>query len=455
MNAYFYSLDQTTLNHTINMNSFSEDPQGISGIDFHTQEARTCKISFFDDDWSNANLRNITFADCIDGTDILKMAIIVSDETYYLQRADVKYDKKTLTFTLRGIDLLGVLLILGNNPKTFSSESIAGTTLLTTTIDEILDADSDIQYNTAYSVDDFYMDVVDFQISFNHNDKFTGEPQNIQGYYGLYEADIKWRFIGYVPGNSYPVIYMIEFHTSDYDQVEENMGLEYSFIKLSLVEEVYVEEVTYYHYSGLQDKNYVDQLYDNLISNYGSIGFPDTSDTNYSYANAEYNITDSKIYFTGSASFNNVILKEGEEDSGEVELNQNSVLKSLLLLKNLYIYAKGNTIYIGNKIDFGETSDEIIADNDVVEYKESHIVFKNLDFDSLMSIFENGTTFGRFLNHYYSELIGSLNMKITAIIVNNYTLNLLTGATIYGNNFSIVKTHLDNDEIFYSIEGWN
>ncbi len=122
MNAEFYSLDQTTLNHTVNMNRFSEDPQRISSIDFYTQEARTCQIVFYADDWSKANLRNVSSSNCIDNTNILKMTIKISNRVYYLQKSDIKYNKKNLTFTLRGIDLLGVLLILGNENKVFHSE---------------------------------------------------------------------------------------------------------------------------------------------------------------------------------------------------------------------------------------------------------------------------------------------------------------------------------------------
>ncbi len=126
----------------------------------------------------------------------------------------------------------------------------------------------------------------------------------------------------------------------------------------------------------------------------------------------------------------------------------------MLLLNNLYLYANGNTLVIGNKTSFGGVADETITNHDIIDYKEGHIVFRNIDFESTMSIFDNGNNLARFLNHYYTTLMTVLNTKIITRIENNYTLGLLDVIELYGYNFTIVKIHLDNDDFIYSIEGW-
>ena len=96
MNAEFYSLDQTTLKHTVDLNSYKPTGKEISGIDFFSSESRTCSLNFFEDGWANSNLRNLTVNDCIEGTNILKIVVIISSDVYYIKRESINYNKKTL-----------------------------------------------------------------------------------------------------------------------------------------------------------------------------------------------------------------------------------------------------------------------------------------------------------------------------------------------------------------------
>ena len=455
MNVEFYSLDQTTAENIVDLLHYDKDPSGISGVDFYSAEAKLCNIEFYETEWTLLNLLGISADDCIEETDILKKTMIISSKAWYIKKENISYNKKTQKFNITGIDLFGLLLAIGNAKKVFPAEETTGALeLLETTINEILDIDPDIQFSIDSSAATQSVSTTDFQISFTHNDKFTGEPENTQGYYEIYEADIKWRYVGQPAGEEYPIVVMIEFHTSNYDQVEENMDFTYSFIKLRLIDEVLIQELNYTHVDGFQDKAYVDTIYNGLVGSYSGIGFPTTSDLIYSNTEGDYIITDSKLYFTGDVYFNNIKINEEEEDSGEAELDQNSVLESLLLLNNLYLYADGNILFIGNKTNFGGIADETIADADIVDYEEGHVIFRDLDFNSTMNIFENGVTFGRFLAYYYKTTIALINKKITARIVNNYTINLLDIKEFYLYSFSIIRVYLDNNEEFYEIEGW-
>jgi len=460
MNLDFYDLGQVGILHSVDILTMKEDGEKISGVTFFKTEARTCKFTFFEDSWTLGNLTDIQFIDCIGETGILrkvmKFTLNGDERVYYLQNKSINYDKKKKAFSIMGIDLLGLLLIMGAEKKGFTCTLQNSLGFTEETIEEILEIEAEIQFEIDSNAVAQETVIEDFNIT-HPNMGFTGEAYYDEGYpnYFPYDASIRFRFIGQLPGNEYPVVIMIDWYGSNFDQYEEDLTLNMKYFMGELTDELILHKIYSGDYSGYISKSGADSKWAMLTNGFGAYGFPETSDVEFSNSNGVYTIEDSLLKFTGTFFFDTIQLAPDEEGGDYAEIAQNEVLSGLLLLNNLYIYSAGNILYVGNKTGF--TGNVIDIDNeDILEYKESSISFQfaTVDLAGAFGIFLLGESLSRALEHYYRQLQAELNVKVDVEIENNYNLPMLGMFRGYGNEFSIVKRALDNDGFSYKLEGW-
>ena len=174
MTIDFYNLDQTALQHSIEVLSLTEESDKVTGLDFFATESKTCKITFFEDSWSLSNLLNLGSSSFIANSTIMNMPFMFTKSrvhrVYYVERDKIKYDKKKRKFEITGMDLIGLLIKLTNDTKNYDAGEYSAIDLLTDTIDEILTQDS-IVYGINNSAASQFMDVQNYEISLAIDDK--------------------------------------------------------------------------------------------------------------------------------------------------------------------------------------------------------------------------------------------------------------------------------------------
>jgi len=460
MNLDFYDLAQTEILHSVDILSIKEDDEKITGMTYFKREARTCRLEFFEDTWTSEYLRDIKYSECIGKTDILKKVVKFTlnghECVYYLQKKEIVYDKKEKSFSVRAIDLLGVLLLVGSDKEMFYCEIEDALALTETTVNDILDINTDIQFNINSNAVSQSTYIENFIISHAEKDYFDGEPIYYLGYYGIYEATIRFRYIGQPDGYDHPIVIMVDWTTTDYDQVEEDLGLEMKYFYGEITEEVILEKIMSGDYSGYISKESADDRWNTLLGNFEAFGFPETSNLNFSDSNGDYVIDNSRLKFTGTFFFDNIKLKPDDENSGWTTRVQNDVLSGLLFLNNLYIYASGNTLYIGNKTGFIGTA-ITIDDADVLEYAENGVNFRfdDVDFSGILGVFLLGESISRAVEYYYRALQGNFDVEVTGEILNSYDISMTSIVNIYGRDFAIIKLGLDNDGFSYKLKAWS
>ena len=126
-------------------------------------------------------------------------------------------------------------------------------------------------------------------------------------------------------------------------------------------------------------------------------------------------------------------------------------MKALLLLNNLYIYADGRDLVIGNKINY---TGDVTQINKTIGYNESGLIIGQKDFDSDVDILFDSTTVSRFLETYYNSIGINGVVQIIFETPKVTELNLLDIIMVYGITYVIAKINLDNDGFLYRITAW-
>ena len=445
MNVEFWNLTQDVLEHTVNIYLLREDNDSISRTEFFSNESKTCFIEFFEDSWTLDNLRNITSSDCIDNTRIVKKVIRFTtngiNRTYYLDQFKIKYNKKTKSFNISGIDLLGLLLKLGETTKSFSTDKTGSVELLENTISDILD-NSSIQYTINNNASSQDVTVNGYAIPLQHDDYSQYLEGDCFWEENPYESEGRWKWIG-KEGDDIVIYfyYKREWGCPD-DEGSQRIIVAY---KYKLIDEVIPQLV---HKTIDFGRGGCPASLPSSIDGYD----PTICNLSYSTEDRSYNISGDDLIFSGTVFFENVTIQA--DDEGSSEYKQNEILKALLLLNNIYIYSQGNNIFLGNKIGFSGTA-TTISDNNVLEFKENYITFRDIDTKDVVSVFESVNVFANFLNFYYNELKGTFNQEIICEIENVYDLELLDIITVYSVDYVIVEIGIDTDNFSYTIKAWS
>ena len=445
MNIEFWNLAQDTLEHTLEIYSIKEDSDSISGLEFYSNEAKTCTIEFFEDSWTLANLRNITSSDCIDDTRIIKKVIKFTtngiNRTYYLDQFKIEYNKKTISFKISGIDLLGLLLKLSETTKNFSTEKTESINLLTDTISDILD-NSSIQYSIINNANSQNVPVSDYPIPLQHDDYSQYLEGDCFWEENPYESEGRWKWIGEEDDDIVIYFYYKKEWGCPDDEGSQKIIVVYKYKLINEVIPQLVRKTINFDGGGCP------------ASLPSSIDGHDPTVCNLSYSTEDrsYSISGDDLIFSGTVYFEEITIQA--DDEGSSEYKQNEVLKALLLLNNIYCYSQGNNLYLGNKIGFSGTAINIL-DNSVLEFKENYITFKDIDTKDVVSVFESVNVFANFLNFYYNELKETFNQEIICEIENVYDIKLLDIITIYGIDYVIVEIGIDLDDFVYTIKAWS
>ena len=447
MTLEFWNLEITpVLQHSLDILSIKEDADSITGIDFFSTEAKNCKLEFFEDSWTLSNLRNITNSNCLEDTRILALALKVNDNKYYIEQDKIKYNKKDNRFIVSGIDLMGLLLRLADNTYSFPTTHQDAIQLLKDTIGNVLDIDDYIiPYTIIDDITGQSVAIQNYQVPLQHDDYIEYLSGACEWGGSAWEVIGRWKWVGLE--NNDIVVYFYYRREWNVDPIEEYSEQTTISFKYKMIDEA-VPELVYQNVNiGVQGTPPADLP--------TSIGGHDPSIPQLTYtseAGTTYTIDDINLLLSGDVFFDNCTIRANDEGSSEYK--QKKVLKTLMLLNNIYLYSNGDNIYLGNKTTFTGVATEIL-NSDLIEYKESYITFKEIDLMEEMAILESHNATASFLNFYYAGIKELFNMEINVEIVNNYNLSLLELISIDSNDYVITYIELDLDNFAYKIKAWS
>lgn len=454
--------------------SFSLDPRAISGVDFHSLEARLLKFETSQSEWIKSNLMAHVGANVIGRIKYYLYAIKVFDNgveegVFYIRKDGVNPDEASGLIEITARDITGLLM-------DYEGEFIFVGDATDNHYDRLLDlirrslttmgGGGDIQNNPFnISIDTLYDPLasgigypLDFQELYNipWDDWVLNENQLpiwargkvslVRSFYFVKEIDNELQFgaLRYYHG--------IEQESAispfrRYEYLIYNYGKVTNTIDISEIEEYSNEQITNSLELSQAEK------YGLYIQEWTDKGRPEGANYFLQYFDdqyfMEYEEGNAVLRVTGTQELTTLVFEPGIYSYW-------ALIKGLLFMNNLAIIAEAN----GN-VSIRQKSTAITEQGSQIKREVFHdvdpskIIIPSVDYNSILGFLKNKSVWTPAIQAYYDDVLVDLEDELTCEVETSVELNFMRPFFAFGKPWVVVSLGKDSTGDFYQVKAWN